>query len=414
MSTASASATDVGRVRPTEKYWTDYEDWKVRPSTRSRRFDASVRPERMTNQPPASGRGGRPESSAREGFVEKPFFPPDPSRRTDDAARIVRRSPIGNAFSPHAQTTHHPSAVEHFESFERMARGKLLTVFLDYDGTVSEIVNQPERAFMTSEMRDAVRRVASLYPTAIISGRSRDKVYDFVKLPELYYAGSHGLDIVAPAKIGNDERDDGRSGSGGVSPGNQREMHQPAPWAPAVMDDVFRRASLAVATIPGATVDHNKFCVSLHYRNCENRQDWTRVKEVVDAIVATDPDRLKRCEGRKVFEVKPRVAWDKGKALSYLLGQLGLDRDPKNAEPGSVLSLYFGDDHTDEDAFDELKHFPHGAGCGVIVSSVPKPSSAAFSVKNPSEVLTFLNSIADLAERGVTRRLDTAATIGAE
>jgi trehalose 6-phosphate phosphatase len=161
-------------------------------------------------------------------------------------------------------------------------------------------------------------------------------------------------------------------------------------------------------------VDHNKFCVSVHYRNCENREDWTRVKGVVDAIVASDPKRLKHAEGRKVFEVKPRVAWDKGKALSYLLGQLGLENDPANAKPGSVLSLYFGDDHTDEDAFDELKQFPNGAGCGVIVSSVPKPSCASFSVKNPSEVLTFLNSIADLAEQGVTRSLNTAATIKAE
>jgi trehalose 6-phosphate phosphatase len=44
----------------------------------------------------------------------------------------------------------------------------------------------------------AVQRVASLYPTAIISGRSREKVYEFVRIPELYYAGSHGLDIVGP------------------------------------------------------------------------------------------------------------------------------------------------------------------------------------------------------------------------
>ena len=307
---------------------------------------------------------------------------------------------------PFAQTTHHPSAVEHFESFKRMASGKLLVVFLDYDGTISEIVNQPERAFMTSEMRDAVRRVASLYPTAIISGRSREKVYDFVKLPELYYAGSHGLDIVAPATSSSDDAEREKN--------VQREMHQPAPWAPAVMDDVFRRASAAISDIPGATVDHNKFCVSVHYRNCENREDWTRVKGVVDAIVATDPDRLKQAEGRKVFEVKPRVAWDKGKALSYLLGQLGLEANPANEKPGSVLSLYFGDDHTDEDAFHELRQFPNGAGCGVIVSSVPKPSCAAFSVKNPSEVLTFLNSIADLATQGVTRSLNTAATIKAE
>jgi trehalose 6-phosphate phosphatase len=311
------------------------------------------------------------------------------------------------------QTTHHPSAVERFESFKEMASGKLLTVFLDYDGTISEIVNQPERAFMTSEMRDAVRRVASLYPTAIISGRSREKVYDFVRLPELYYAGSHGLDIVAPANVKNASEAPNEGGEGEKS-APQRELHQPAPWAPAVMDDVFRRATAAIASIPGATVDHNKFCVSVHYRNCENREDWTRVKSAVDAIVASDPERLKHAEGRKVFEVKPRVAWDKGKALSYLLGQLGLENDPANAKPGSVLSLYFGDDHTDEDAFDELKQFPDGAGCGVIVSSVPKPSCASFSVKNPSEVLTFLNSIADLAEQGVTRSLNTAATIKAE
>ena len=43
MSTASASATEVGRVRPTEKYWTDYEDWKVRPTTREERRERRER-----------------------------------------------------------------------------------------------------------------------------------------------------------------------------------------------------------------------------------------------------------------------------------------------------------------------------------------------------------------------------------
>lgn len=48
------------------------------------------------------------------------------------------------------------------------------------------------------QMRQSVRDVAKMYPTAIISGRGREKVEDFVKLKELYYAGSHGLDIVGP------------------------------------------------------------------------------------------------------------------------------------------------------------------------------------------------------------------------
>ena len=49
-----------------------------------------------------------------------------------------------------------------------------------------------------AQMREAVRAVAQLFPTAIISGRGREKVEGFVRLHELYYAGSHGMDIVGP------------------------------------------------------------------------------------------------------------------------------------------------------------------------------------------------------------------------
>ena len=48
------------------------------------------------------------------------------------------------------------------------------------------------------QMRDAVKSVARLFPTAIISGRGREKVESFVQLRELYYAGSHGMDIIGP------------------------------------------------------------------------------------------------------------------------------------------------------------------------------------------------------------------------
>mmetsp|Transcript_2964 Transcript_2964/g.12792 ORF Transcript_2964/g.12792 Transcript_2964/m.12792 type:complete len:368 (-) Transcript_2964:4775-5878(-) len=290
--------------------------------------------------------------------------------------------------------THHPSAIESFDRFRAVAQGKLLTVFLDYDGTISDIVSNPDKAYMTDEMRDAVSRVASLYPTAIISGRSREKVYDFVRLPQLYYAGSHGLDIVGP-KCDDDDH---------------VELHQPAPWAPAVMDRVYLWCKEAVSDIPGANVEHNKFCVSVHYRNCEQKW-WGAVQDVVHRAVAADPKRLKKAEGRKVFEVKPRVAWDKGKALSFLLGELDLRRRYGYAE-GEIMSLYFGDDHTDEDAFHELREVPKECGAGVIVSTVPKPTNARFSVRDPGEVLVFLNKLADLAESGVTKSLCTSVASG--
>ena len=52
------------------------------------------------------------------------------------------------------------------------------------------------------QMRKVVKAVASIFPTAIISGRGREKVESFVQLKELFYAGSHGMDIAGP-KVGD-------------------------------------------------------------------------------------------------------------------------------------------------------------------------------------------------------------------
>jgi trehalose 6-phosphate phosphatase len=92
----------------------------------------------------------------------------------------------------------HPSILACFEQFLRLVAGKRLVVFLDYDGTLTPIVSNPELALMSESMRATVRRVAQTFPTAIISGRGRRKVESFVQLDELFYAGSHGLDIKGP------------------------------------------------------------------------------------------------------------------------------------------------------------------------------------------------------------------------
>lgn len=54
------------------------------------------------------------------------------------------------------------------------------------------------QAVLCLQMRSAVQTVAGLFPTSIISGRGREKVEGFVQLKELFYAGSHGMDIVGP------------------------------------------------------------------------------------------------------------------------------------------------------------------------------------------------------------------------
>ncbi|PON90207.1 Trehalose-phosphatase [Trema orientale] len=69
----------------------------------------------------------------------------------------------------------YPSALNCFSQIIKHARNKRIAIFLDYDGTLSPIVDDPDRALMSNAMRSAVKNVAMHFPTAIISGRSRDK-----------------------------------------------------------------------------------------------------------------------------------------------------------------------------------------------------------------------------------------------
>ncbi|KAL7242068.1 hypothetical protein ACSBR1_014611 [Camellia fascicularis] len=70
----------------------------------------------------------------------------------------------------------YPLALNSFEKIITRARKKKMVMFLDYDGTLSPIVDDLDRAFMSDEMCSAVMDVAKYIPIAIISGRSRDKI----------------------------------------------------------------------------------------------------------------------------------------------------------------------------------------------------------------------------------------------
>jgi trehalose 6-phosphate phosphatase len=86
-----------------------------------------------------------------------------------------------------------------YGNFLDAVAGKRVVVFLDYDGTLTPIVSKPDQAHLAPSMREIVHAVAQTFPTAIISGRGRSKVEAFVQLSNLFYAGSHGLDIRGPA-----------------------------------------------------------------------------------------------------------------------------------------------------------------------------------------------------------------------
>ncbi|KMZ58413.1 putative trehalose-phosphate phosphatase [Zostera marina] len=266
----------------------------------------------------------------------------------------------------------HPSAVGSIEQILLHAHGKRFVLFLDYDGTLSPIVANPDRAFMSNAMRSAVKHAAEYFPTAIITGRSYDKVYEFIGLTELYYAGSHGMDIIGPIKKSDPAVDHN------LYPLLQ---HQPAcsRFIPMI-ENVFRSLVENTKAIKGARIENNKFCVTVHYRLVD-QNNWPKIAEIVLDILKEYPD-LKLTHGRKVLEVRPVIDWNKGRAVEFLLESLGLSNSD------DVIPIYVGDDQSDEDAFTVLRKA--NRGFGIIVSSIPRETNAFYSLRDPSEVLYFL------------------------
>jgi alpha,alpha-trehalase len=259
-----------------------------------------------------------------------------------------------------------PSALEDFERISRQAEGKRIAVFLDYDGTLTPIVETPDRAVMQEDMREAVMELSRHCPLGIISGRDLKDVQDKVRIDSIVYAGSHGFDIAGPK-------------------GLQVENTVGEEFLP-VLGKAEKELSRKLGSIQGLLVERKKFAIAIHYRLVDPGR-VEGVAKVVDEVVAGHPE-LRKAYGKKIFELQPQMDWHKGKALLALLRTLKLDG-------GDVLPFYIGDDVTDEDAFRALK----GRGIGIVVWDRPYETAAAYSLKNPGEVREFLLKLIPFCRR---------------
>ncbi|HSP56965.1 MAG TPA: trehalose-phosphatase, partial [Halomonas sp.] len=91
-----------------------------------------------------------------------------------------------------------PDALGDFERLVERLGHRRPAIFLDYDGTLTPIVDRPELAVLDGAMRATLQRLAQRCTVAIVSGRDRANVAEMVGLDNLVYAGSHGFDITGP------------------------------------------------------------------------------------------------------------------------------------------------------------------------------------------------------------------------
>jgi trehalose-phosphatase len=250
-----------------------------------------------------------------------------------------------------------PSAWACEQELRLRLAGRRLAVFLDYDGTLTPIIDDHTRAFLRDDVRAVIAALADRCPVAIISGRDLARLKALVALDTVFYAGSHGFEIEAP-----------KGGDGLETGANYLDS----------LDKAERELRASLAGVEGHSVERKKYSIAVHYRQVP-RGRVGEIEEVVDSVLAERPD-LKLGHGKKVLEVRPGIDWDKGRATQWILRQLG------PGQPGA-MPLYIGDDLTDEDAFRALAG--HGV-CIAVRHDESRQTAADYTLADTQDVHRFL------------------------
>jgi trehalose 6-phosphate phosphatase len=207
-------------------------------------------------------------------------------------------------------------------------------VFLDFDGTLSDIVARPELARAADGAPEALARCASTFAlVAIVSGRPSAEVRARLDVPGVEVFGLYGLEEV--------ERPDGAS-----------SRHE------RLLAEVHR----AVADVEGARVEDKGASVAVHYRGAADEEAAEHVLRVTLREIASR-HRMVVLPGKMVFEIAPSTTPGKGALVQ---------REARGR--GLTAVLYAGDDVADIDAFAALDRL-WGEGTEAVKVAVDGPES---------------------------------------
>jgi trehalose 6-phosphate phosphatase len=219
-------------------------------------------------------------------------------------------------------------------------------LFFDIDGTLSAIAPTPESATLLPDVAELLEQLRTRFDVvALVSGRAADDARRMVGLPGVLYIGNHGL-----------ERIEGDAATVQVLP-------EAEPYVEAVNTTLDDLDATLAARFPGVHIERKGVTGSIHVRNAP---DPDAAEESIARSLTTIavPRGLLVTRGRRIVEVRPPVAVDKGVAVAGVIRERGLRG-----------ALYLGDDRTDLDAFRALRQLADEGVCQTVAVAVLSPEA---------------------------------------
>jgi trehalose-phosphatase len=229
-----------------------------------------------------------------------------------------------------------------------------ISLFLDFDGTISPIVANPGAAKLDPEIRSVLETLCARwdFDISIISGRSLADVRERAGLSNVIYAGNHGLEIESDMMRFREPRAEAL----------RRELRC-----------VLLQLKLALSDTDGLEIEDKGLTLSVHFRRVsEHLRDW--VRNVTHSTTGRSRSFICR-EGKMVLEIRPQITWNKGHAVRWIA---------REVLPAGSVPIYIGDDVTDEDAFIAI---PEGI---TIKVGGPAETEAQYLLPDVSAVGQFL------------------------
>ena len=244
-------------------------------------------------------------------------------------------------------------------------------VLLDVDGVLAPIVRHADDAHVPEPTRVPLIAVAKRYGlVACVTGRRATVARRIVSLGSITYVGNHGAEILRGGQTEPEQDPE-------VAAWSQRM----AAFADGAHTEVLDR--LRIRT------EDKDVIRAFHWRGAPD--EAAAEAAVRDLAETAEADGFVTHWGRKVLEVRPPVALDKGRGVRQLI-------------EGSAMraALYAGDDRTDIDAFEALRALVaegvlETAVCvGVRSEETPADLEAAADVlvDGPPGVRDLLNTLA--------------------
>lgn len=242
-------------------------------------------------------------------------------------------------------------------------------VLLDLDGTLAPIVTRPEDAAIPERARSCLARIADRYGLcAVVTGRPPLLAREMTGLDRIAIAGNHGFELLEAGA----------------------ELPRPAPALRGRAEDAFRFLDSGVDPAAlgraGVRIEDKGPIVALHWRAAA---DQRRAERVVEEVArSAEAAGLLAHRGRKVLELRPAVAIDKGGAVEALIGRNELR-----------AALFAGDDRTDLDGFRALVRAREAGRLEAVVRvGVRSPEGPPEIVEEADLVVEGTERMTDLLE----------------